>query len=704
MPNRLIDQKSPYLLQHAHNPVDWYSWGTEAFETARQAGKPVFLSVGYATCHWCHVMEKESFEDPLVAAALNDAFVCIKVDREERPDIDAVYMAVCHMVTGRGGWPLNIIMTPDKKPFFAATYLPRTSRFGRLGIMELCDQIRQMWRNDRERVLSAADGLGQHLQGAFDFAGSQADPLDQEVLDRAYVQIERSFDSRHGGFDGAPKFPTAHRLIYLMRCYGRTRKPFTLEMVTRTLTAMRLGGLWDHAGFGFHRYATDERWLLPHFEKMLYDQAFLAIAYLEAYQLTGDRFLARTAEEIFTYVLRDMTSAQGGFFTAQDADSEGEEGKYYVWPQTEFQQILAGSSVSLPWERIFNVRPEGNFADEATRQPTGTNILHLTRSLEDWAKTLNLPTEQVEAAWEKVRRQLFEARLRRVPPLKDDKILTDWNGMMIAALALGSRVLAKSAYAEAAGQAVAFVFKSLVGGDGRLRHRFRDGETDIAPSANDYAFLVMGLIELYRTNFDTQYLEQGIGLQHQMDDTFWDATNGGYYLTAAQDRDLPVRPKELYDGAVPSANSVALNNLLLLGRLTGDARWEERANQLVQAFAATVAKQPAAFTHFLSGVDLALNPGREVVVTGNRDASDTQAMLNALRSLYAPNLVVHLKSGGNARQLAQMAGFTAGLQPEGNQATAHICKNFACQNAQTDVTKVLEALIAKEHNDEPRTH
>lgn len=695
MPNRLIDEKSPYLLQHAYNPVDWFPWGEEAFATARKENKPVFLSVGYATCHWCHVMERESFGDEETAAALNDAFVCIKVDREERPDIDALYMTACQMVFGSGGWPLNVILTPDKKPFLAGTYMPKRSRFGRPGLMEVCRQIQSLWQNDPKRVLDAADEIIGRLDQAFTIASDEGPDLNIDHLDQAFVQTSRSFDHHSGGFDQAPKFPMPHRLLFLLRHHHRTGNDHALEMVTRTLSAMRRGGLWDHVGFGFHRYSTDAHWLLPHFEKMLYDQALMANAYLEAYQVTRNDFFARTAEEIFVYVLRDMTHPQGGFYTAEDADSEGEEGKFYVWSRDEFDKVAGSAAEHIPWHEIFNLRPEGNFADEAAHQKSGVNIPHLTRSWERWAKTLDVAPQWLADRWEVLRDKLFHHRKQRVAPLKDDKVLTDWNGLMVAALALGARALGRQNYAVAAEKAVAFILSRLTDDNGRLLHCYRDGRAAVDGQAGDYAFLIMGLIELYRTTFKTDHLAYAIALQQKMDADFWDGDRGGYYLIDAKNTELPVRPKELYDGAVPSANSVALSNLMLLARLTGNPDWEGRAHGLTRAFASAVARQPAAFTHFLNGLDLAVRPGKEVVVTGNEEDGRTRAILKALQTTYAPHLVTHFKSGQNAARLSDLAGFTAGLSSAGQSATAHICTDFSCKNSTTDVDILLKHLLNK---------
>jgi uncharacterized protein YyaL (SSP411 family) len=612
MPNRLINESSPYLLQHAHNPVDWYPWGDDAFDKARQENKPIFLSVGYATCHWCHVMERESFEDNEAAAALNRCFVSIKVDREERPDIDAVYMAACQMVTGSGGWPLSIVMTPDRQPFFAGTYIPKTSVQGRLGLIDLCNRIDELWRQQPERVIESAQAVSGHLGAAFQFEsdGEGAAP-DMQVIDQAVQNIGRGYDSEFGGFDSAPKFPMAHRLLFLLRAYERSQDARVLEMASRTLEAMRLGGLWDHVGFGFHRYATDRRWLLPHFEKMLYDQALLAMAYLKAFQITQNPLFEQTARAVFTYVLRDMTDPRGGFYTAEDADSEGEEGKFYVWSQSEFEQVAGRGDADVPWTRILNLQSEGNFLDEATHRKTGANILHLTQPWQQWAQQLAIAPAQLDARWEDLRGRLFKKRAQRVPPLKDDKILTDWNGLMIAALAMGYRILGDKTYLQAAVGAAGFVFENLFV-QGQLLHRYREGDAAIAATANDYAFSIMGLIELYRATQEKPWLQRALDLQAAMDSRFRDVEQGAYFLTSADARDLPVRPKEIYDGAIPSANAVALNNLVWLGRLTQDAQWRDQALRLVQATGATVRRQPAAFIHTLEG-------WRRVLETGDKN-------------------------------------------------------------------------------------
>jgi uncharacterized protein YyaL (SSP411 family) len=688
--NRLINEKSPYLLQHARNPVDWHPWSEEAFARAKAENKPIFLSIGYATCHWCHVMEEESFEDEEMARHLNDTFICIKVDREERPDIDAVYMAACQMMTGSGGWPMNLFLTPDKEPFYAATYIPKSGRFGRAGLIELCEQIKHQWTSEAEKVNESAAGIAANLRRAFSF--SSADEPDESVLDNAYNQIKKAFDPQSGGFESAPKFPTPHRLLFLLRRHHRTGDPYALEMVQKTLTAMRLGGIWDHVGFGFHRYSTDENWLLPHFEKMLYDQALIATAYLEAYQITKNPFLAQTANEILTYVLRDMSSTEGAFFSAEDADSEGEEGKFYVWTTEEFRKVLKEERADM-WQSILRVSPEGNFSDEATGQRSGANILHLTAPLIKWAENLGVQAEELTQSWERIRQKLFWEREQRVHPLKDDKILTDWNGLMIAALALGARILNKPGYAEAADKAARFVLGHMRDDKKQLFHRFREGELAITAQANDYAFFIYGLISLYQTTFDLTYAEEALVLQEQMLEDFWDDEKGGFFSTATGSDELPVRPKELYDGAIPSANSVSVLNLLSLSRLTGNPKWENRGQELVRAFSGTVKAQPVAFTFFLMGLDFALRSGQEIVIAGEPDTTETQRLLTALNLNFAPNKVALVKSDQNAKRLSKFARFTDALQVTQGQSTAHLCRDGACTGSTTDVQTMLTRLV-----------
>jgi len=690
--NRLAHEKSPYLLQHAGNPVDWHPWSPEAFARARTEDKPVFLSIGYATCHWCHVMERESFEDPETARILNQTFVCVKVDREERPDIDAVYMRACQMLTGSGGWPLTIFMTPDRRPFFAATYLPRHTRFGRAGLLELCAEVYRLWRSDRQKILNSASEIADGLAQGFEFSAGA--PPAETMLPQAAAQIATEFDSRWGGFGPAPKFPTPHRLLFLLRMARAGKAPEGLAMVSRTLAAMRRGGIWDHVGFGFHRYATDAQWLLPHFEKMLYDQALLALAYLEGWRATAEPAFARTAEEIFSYVLRDMTAAEGGFYTAEDADSEGEEGRFYVWTTAQFQAVL-GEEAAARWAPILNLAPEGNFREEAGGGLTGANILHLQKPLAYWAGVLGATADALTAEWEGLRTALFEARRRRIHPLKDDKILADWNGLMIAALARGALRLDRPAYAGAAARAAGFVLTRMRRPDGGLWHRQREGQAAIRAHLDDYAFLVWGLLELYAATLALEHLEAAAALQTRMVADFWDDARGGFFLTAAgDDHDLPARPKELYDGAIPSGNSVALCNLLQLGRLTGDGRWQDLAQRLVGAFAGSVQRQPTAFTHFLSGLAQARAPGGEVVICGASGAPDTRALIAVVQRAADPDTLALLKTAENAERLGDLAPFTRSLAPlSGDRATAYLCRDAACRRPTTDAAE-LEGMLS----------
>ncbi len=691
--NRLHNEKSPYLLQHAANPVDWYAWGQEAFEKAAREDKPIFLSIGYSTCHWCHVMAHESFEDPEVARLLNDAFVCIKVDREERPDIDSVYMFVCQMMTQSGGWPLTIIMTPDKKPFFAATYIPKETRFGRKGMLALIPEIKEIWQTRRDEIIRSADQITGVLQQATRL--ETGTDLDKSILATTYKRLESAFDSEHGGFSRTPKFPTPHNLLFLLRYWKRSGDEKALSMVTKTLQEMRRGGIYDQIGYGFHRYSTDPYWLVPHFEKMLYDQALLAMAYTEAYQATGDQDFSRTAREIFSYVLRDMTDEAGGFYSAEDADSEGEEGKFYVWTQAEIKKALPDKEAELIIE-IYNVTSAGNFAEEATGVRTGANILHLSKPLKEYAKDLHVPETELEKRLEAARQKLFAFRVKRVHPHKDDKILTDWNGLMIAALAQGARVLDEPTFTEAAKKAAAFILNNLRRDSGRLLHRYRDGEAAIAAHSDDYAFLVAGLLELYETTFETGYLETALNLNNHFIEYFWDEKQGGFYSTADDAEELLLRQKEIYDGAVPSGNSIATLNLLRLARITGNADLEAKAARIEQVFSKSVQQVPAAHTQLMLAVDFGAGPSYEVVITGKPQGRDTRQMLKALRRQYIPNKVVIFRPAGEAvPAIARIAAFTEFQTDIDGKATAYVCRNFNCKNPTTSIAEMLKLLSAK---------
>lgn len=688
--NRLINEKSPYLLQHAHNPVDWHPWGTEAFAKARREDKPIFLSIGYSTCHWCHVMEKESFEDSEVARLLNSVFVPIKVDREERPDLDHVYMTVCQLLTGGGGWPLNIVLTPQKKPFFAATYIPKESRYGRVGLLDLVPRIGNIWANRREEVLNSADKIIDAFQKLE--TGGKDDDLDEKVLDQAATELIRRFDEQYGGFGGAPKFPSPHTLCFLLRYWRRTGYRKALAMVEKTLQSMRLGGLFDHAGYGFHRYSTDREWLVPHFEKMLYDQALLTLAYLEAFQAGGEKLYADTAKKILSYVRRELEAPAGGFYAAEDADSEGVEGKFYVWEEKEIRRILDKETGDL-LVRAFGVTAEGNYLNEATKKADGTNILHLKRPAAQLAREACLGAPELEERLAAALDSLRQVREQRVHPHKDDKILTDWNGLMIAAFARGAQILGDSLYAQSARKAADFVLRHLSGPDKRLLHRYRDGEAGIYGQLDDYAFLVWGLIELYQATFETTWLREAVSLNQKMLKHFRDPQNGGFFFTADDGEQLIVRKKELYDGALPSGNAVALNNLLRLGRLTGNPALTAKAAATIRAFGAVIKQSPSAYTHFLSGLDFALGPAREVVIAGDPEKPETTAMLTALRKNFLPNMVVIFRpASGDDSELDKLASFVAQHKPLGGRATAYVCTHNACKEPTSDVAEMLKML------------
>ncbi len=687
--NRLIGEKSPYLLQHANNPVDWYPWGSEAFEKAKKEDKPIFLSIGYSTCHWCHVMERESFEDPEAAKVLNNAFVSIKVDREERPDLDQIYMMVCQVLTKSGGWPLTIIMTPEKKPFFAGTYLPKQTRFGRMGLMELVPRITSIWETRREEVLRSAEKIVEALQSTQQPA--QGGQTGADVLKKAFKELRGRYDGQLGGFGSAPKFPTPHQFTFLLRYWRRAHDSTALEMIEKSLKAMRLGGMYDHVGYGFHRYSTDREWLVPHFEKMLYDQAMLALAYLETYQATGTVVYADTAREIFTYVLRDMTDPEGGFYSAEDADSEGVEGKFYVWEEEEIRRML-GEDADL-FIRVFNVKEEGNFQEEATGKATGTNILHMSKPLPDLAADLGMPADDLRQRVERLRDRLFKTREDRVHPHKDDKILTDWNGLMIAAFARGACALGQDEYVLAAKKAAGFILEKMRDREGRLLHRYRDGEAAIHANLDDYAFLTWGLIELYEATYEPEYLETAVELADESFTRFWDPEQGGFFFAPEDAEALILRKKEVYDGATPSGNSVAMLNLLRLSHLTGSPALEERAAQLDRAFSSQVAQLPSGYTQFLVAADFGIGPAHEVVIAGDAEAEDTAGMLRALRTAFLPNTVTLFRPVDvDNTSVDRIAPFVKTHEKKGSKTTAYVCTNTACTAPVTEVEAMLELL------------
>lgn len=688
--NRLIREKSPYLLQHAYNPVDWWPWGDEAFEAARRENKPVFLSIGYSTCHWCHVMERESFEDPEVARLLNEVFVCIKVDREERPDIDNIYMRVCQMVTGSGGWPLTLIVTPERRPFFAATYLPKEDRFGQMGMLTLISRVQELWTSRQGDIQKSAE----QIYGALGklTASPAGGRLDESVLEDALEALRSQFDWRHGGFGSAPKFPTPHTLRFLLRTWSRSGDAQALEMVERTLQAMRLGGIYDHVGFGLHRYSTDAEWLVPHFEKMLYDQALLVMACAEAHQATGKREYRATAEEILDYLARVMTSPEGAFFSAEDADSEGDEGRFYVWQEYEVRSALAAEEADFVI-RAFHLSEGGNFTEQGSPGPEEKNIFHRMESWPELAATFGSAPTELEARWEAARRKLFEWRERRVHPHRDDKILTDWNGLAIAALAQAAQAFEAPRYAEAAQRTADFILSRMRRSDGGLLHRYREGDISVEGNLDDYAFLIWGLIELYQAGFHVPNLQAAMELCEYTRIHFWDEEGGGFYFTSDAQEQILARTKETYDGAVPSGNSVQLMNLLRLARMTGRTELEERAWRMAKAFGTLLRQSPSAFTQWMISLDFAFGPASEVVIAGEPEAADTRELLRALRGTFIPNKVVLMRPAeARGAEISRLAPFVESMNGVPGKATAYVCHNFRCDRPTDDPQEMLNLL------------
>ena len=673
--NRLANEQSPYLLQHADNPVDWYPWGKEAFKKARELDRPIFLSIGYSTCHWCHVMEHESFEDDSVAKLLNDSFISIKVDREELPEIDHVYMSVCQAMTGGGGWPLTIVMTPAKEPFFAGTYFPKDKRGGRSGLFQILPMIADAWNSKRQDIMTSVGQVKNYLdQLNSKPAGNN---FSTELINRAYDQFRNGFDEEYGGFFRAPKFPSPHNLIFLMRYHHSFDNKIALDMATKTLKQMRLGGIYDHIGFGFHRYSTDRHWLVPHFEKMLYDQAMIAMAYTEAYHITGEDIFAQTANEIFTYVLRDMTASEGGFFSAEDADSEGEEGKFYIWTEQEIKEVL-GEDYGKEFNDIFSITTPGNYRDESSGKETRLNIPHL--------KNYNANGSN---DFESAREKLFNIREKRIHPLKDDKILTDWNGLMIAALAKAAIVLDEPVYLDAAEKAAKFVLHSISKGE-RLLKRYRNGVAALDAHLDDYAFMAWGLLELYEATFATKYLSQALDLMNIMVEDFWDDKNGGFFLGSDQSEKLIVRSKTAYDGAIPSGNSVAVMNMVKLTRITGNTKWAELAEKTMRAFSEDVNQTPTGYTLMLTGFMFDTQNSKEIVIVGDSRNRNTTKFLHTIRASYAPHKVLLFKDTSvSDNRLEQLANWTSTQNSINGKPTAYVCKNFACNQPTSDLQTAL---------------
>lgn len=702
--NHLINEQSPYLLQHAHNPVNWYPWGEEAFAKAKREHKLVFLSIGYSTCHWCHVMEKESFEDTQVAKILNDHYVAIKVDREERPDIDQIYMSFCQKTTGRGGWPLTVFLTPEQQPFYAGSYYPKRSRNGQVGLMDLLPNAVRKWETDEAAVRTSSQQMTNMLNsesqpatdaqgiGIGNENGNGKPVLNPYVIPEAYQYFKKSFDPVYGGFGGAPKFPTPHNMLFLLRYHVAYKEPHALYMVEKTLEQMYFGGLFDHVGFGFSRYSTDAKWLVPHFEKMLYDNALLLMAYTEAYQLTQKELYKSVAQKIITYVSENLLAPEGGFYCAQDADSEGVEGKYYVWSKAEILEIL-GDTVGSAFCDVYQVSEKGNFE--------GKNILNLIETEVDkqheTSGNLGIEVksdERIQASKnfnvEAVLKILKNHRDQRIPPHLDDKILTSWNGLMIAALAKAGNVFQMPQYIELAIKASTMIEEKLTRADGRLLARYRQGDVKHLAYLEDYAFMTWAYMELYEGTFQVKYLEKACQKAMDILTLFEDTTQGGLYLYGKDGEQLIARPKELYDGALPSGNSTAAMVFMKLSRLTGEAFYEEKAKGLFEFFTESLNQAPMAYTMMLSAYLFSKQPTKEIVLAGSLSDPVMQEMLAQTRSRFLPFATILVNE--DAEQLKKVNGFASTQQKIAGQTTAYVCESFTCQRPVLSVGELVELL------------
>lgn len=684
--NRLSEEKSPYLQQHATNPVDWYPWGDLAFNKAKKEDKPIFLSIGYATCHWCHVMEHESFEDEEVAEWMNRVFINIKVDREERPDIDHTYMTICQMLTGQGGWPLTIVMTPDKKPFYAATYLPKESRPQRIGMLDFVPAIQKAWLSDRENILESVERIKKGFSKTLDL-GKGTSTLPDDITEQAHNSLSARFDEVEGGFGTSPKFPSAHNLIYLIDQFHLTGDKNSLQMAEVTLNKMRLGGIWDHIGYGFHRYSTDSEWLLPHFEKMLYDQAMLLFAYAEGWSATGNPLFKQTVYEIVDYIDDCLTSPEGAFYSAEDADSEGEEGKFYVWKSDEIQEILSPEESKL-FFKIYQVAEDGNFRDESTGHKTGANIPHLESDLLEIANKTGGDPDTLKHEIDQIRLKLKREREKRSRPLLDDKILTDWNGLMIASLVRAGSLLDEESFIRKAENAWETINQHCVKEDHTLLHRLKDGDAAIEGMADDYAFLIFGLIELYQATFKPTYLETALIIQERFDDLFYDKEYGGYYFTSNSADPLLGRQKEIYDGAMPSSNSVAALNCFRLFSMTAKPEYNDQFQQLFRAFSDPISDAPAGYTAALQAWSQYQDGASQIIITVPEFNRDLLSMINKIKKVASPGSTFLLKTNQIESQLNKNSELMRNYTID-DQLTIYICSQFKCK---TPVHTYQEAL------------
>ena len=681
MPNRLTAETSPYLLQHKDNPVEWYPWGPEALERARAEDKPILLSIGYSACHWCHVMEHESFEDEDTARLMNEHFVNIKVDREERPDIDSIYMTAVQQMTGHGGWPLTAFLTPDGVPFYGGTYFPPEPRHGMPSFRQILAGVHDAYASRREQVEQSAAELHDLLQKNAALRAPPAE-LDSSILDRAFHTLAARFDARYGGLGGAPKFPQPLTLDFLLRQWKRTGSAEALRIVEQTLHRMAEGGIYDQVGGGFHRYSVDARWLVPHFEKMLYDNALLSRTYLHAYQATGEERFRQVAEETLRYVAREMRSPQGGFFSSQDADSEGEEGLFYIWTPEEIDAVL-GERDGMLFRRFYGVTPEGNFE--------GKNILHVNRSVEAVAAATDATVAEVEAALERGRDALYAARAERVWPARDDKVLTAWNAMMLHSFAEAARVLGIAEYREIAVANAEFLLRELKQGDGLLRS-YKDGTAKIDAFLEDYALLVDALLAVYEATWNGRWVREARDLADAMLQRFWDEDEGVFYDTPVGGEELVVRPRDLYDNPTPAGTSAATLALLHLSALVGEPEYARIAVRVLRGMGQLLAQMPGAFAHLLGALDFHLAPPREVAIIGDASAEDTQALLEVLDDRFLPNTTFAFARPENVEESSELIPLLEGRAMVNGRATAYVCERHACRQPVTEAAGLREEL------------
>jgi len=683
-PNKLINEKSPYLIQHAYNPVEWYPWGEEAFQKARDEDKPIFLSIGYSTCYWCHVMEREVFENEHIAGEMNKLFVNIKVDREERPDVDRVYMSALQAMTGSGGWPMSMFLTNDLKPFYGATYVPPTSKYGLPGFEDLINQLAIGWKTRRDEVNESGENILNHIREASQNMTSTGE-LDKEMLLKGAQQFKNGFDEEYGGFGESPKFPRPPGINFLLRAYYRFEDSESLQMVIRTLLQMAKGGLYDHLGGGFHRYSVDRYWRVPHFEKMLYDQAQLAVNYLEAYQITGDKYFGDITRDVLAYVGRVMTDANGGFYSAEDAESvidpaephEKEEGAFYVWSKSEIDTLLGDDTEIFNY--FYGVNAHGNAPQGSDPHSVFAqkNILYKAHSISETSNKFERSTDEINNLLEDSKKALFDAREKRPQPHKDDKILTSWNGLMISAFAKAYGVFNEPAYLEKAKKAADFILENLYNSaEKKLLHRWRDGESKIDATLEDFSFFSQGLVDLYEASFEEKYLKLAVELSEVMINYFYDKAEGGFFDTSGKDKSILVRTKEDYDSAEPTGNAIAINNLLRLSALTGNTIWYDMAYKSVLAFSGKLEKMPYAMPQMLVALDSLLNKPKQIIIAGRSNDETAFRMMREVLTRFIPDKVI-VKI--DPKDAANSITFVTKVVQSSAETMAYVCENFTCR-------------------------